>query len=56
MKITLNLQTDSHNSYSTETIDIQSCRDSSEVTIKLGDREVSVDKLELIKSIEALCK
>ncbi|MET3209627.1 UNVERIFIED_CONTAM: hypothetical protein ABIC26_002574 [Paenibacillus sp. PvR008] len=56
MKITLNLLTDSYNSYSTETIDFQSYRDSLELTIKLGDREVCVDKQELIKSIEALCK
>lgn len=56
MKITLNLLTDNYNSYSTETIDFESYSNSSEVKIRLGDRLVGLDKQELLKSIEALCK
>ncbi|MDP9675388.1 L-fucose isomerase-like protein [Paenibacillus jamilae] len=56
MKIVLDLLTDNYNSYSSETIDFESYSDSSEVEIRLGDRVVGIDKQELIKSIEALCK
>jgi hypothetical protein len=46
MKIALGLKTDSENSYPTERLEITPT--SSTVYVKLGDREVGVDKQEFL--------
>lgn len=55
MKITLKLDSDSYNSYSTESIELEASRDTDYIVLILGERKVSIDKKEFLGAVNFLC-
>lgn len=56
LKITLGLITDSYNSIAKDTIELLSRKEIETVYLKLGDREVGINKEELLGAVKLLCE
>lgn len=54
MKISLRLDSDSYNSYSTEEITLVASKHTDCIVIELGDRKVSVNKEDLYGAVKLL--
>jgi hypothetical protein len=55
MQVLIKLTRDSHNSYPDGHLVLQESGREEEVCVELGDREVWVNKFELLKAVRILC-